>query len=46
MKFDKPTIALILSVLLNVAGGFGIVPPVTGAAPACPPAAPAPAVAQ
>lgn len=38
MKFDKKTITLILSVVLNVAGGFGIVPPVTPGvvAPACP----------
>lgn len=38
MKLDKKTIALILSVVLNIAGGFGVVPPVTGACP--PPAAP------
>jgi hypothetical protein len=36
-KWDKKTIALLLSVVLNVAGGFGIVPPMTpgATAPAC-----------
>ncbi len=37
MKLDKKTITLIVSVLLNIAGGFGVVPPVSGAD--CPPGA-------
>jgi hypothetical protein len=36
MKFNKKTVALVLSIVLNIAGGFGIVPPVTGEPPACP----------
>jgi hypothetical protein len=40
MQLDKKTITLIVSVLLNVAGGFGVLPPVYSAAPApCAPAA-------
>jgi hypothetical protein len=38
VKFDKKTIGLILSILLNIAGGFGVVPPVTGNGADCPPA--------
>jgi hypothetical protein len=37
VKFDKKTITLIVSILLNIAGGFGVVPPVSGSD--CPPSA-------
>lgn len=36
MPIDKKTIALVLSVLLNVLGGTGVVPPVTGGPAPCP----------
>ena len=42
MTFDKKTIALVLSMILNVLGGTSVIPPVIGGPTPCAPCAACP----